>query len=70
MVDRPTEADVVEYVATFGEGISAVEVMRHFVDKGYDQRSVQRAMQRTLDKGALKLGEKLRLTAVGQLVAA
>jgi hypothetical protein len=67
---RPTEAEVVNYVFTRGVGVAAVEVMRHFVSEGYPARDVQRSIQRALDRGALELGDKLRLTAARQLAAA
>lgn len=68
--ERPTEHQVVEFIATQRDGISALVVMQHFVDEGFDVRNVQRAMQRALDRGSLELGPKLHLIAAKQLAAA
>jgi hypothetical protein len=59
----PSEKELLDAVASRPEGIHAVELTEIFTKKGLHRHSVQRVIQRALDRGDLELGSKLRLHA-------
>jgi tryptophan synthase alpha subunit len=67
---RPTDEEILAKVSTYPQGVDALELTEQFVREGYDSYSVQRAMQRALDKGVVELGSKLRLYAPERQVVA
>jgi hypothetical protein len=66
---RPTDDELIAVVARHDHGMSALELLNHFVDAGFSARDVQRAIQRALNANSLELGAKLRLYARARVAA-
>ena len=56
-----TSDDVIKEVSAYSKGINAVTLGNKMVAKGYQLSSVQKAIQRALDKGQIELGSRFRL---------
>lgn len=67
---RPSTSELAAVVAGARDGMSALELLDHFVNKGYLAHDVQRAIQRALNTHEIELGEHLRLYAHAETVAA
>lgn len=61
--ERPTERELLDEVARHHDGIDALTLTTTFTEMGYHPYSVQRTIQRAMDKGDLEVGPKLRLYA-------
>lgn len=66
---RPTDDELIAVVERADNGMSALDLLNHFVAEGYPQRDVQRAIQRALNANSLELGSKLRLYARARVAA-
>ena len=42
-------------------GVTAHDLLGHLVERGFNRRQAQFAVQRALDRGAIHLGAKMRL---------
>lgn len=65
----PADDDVIAVVAAAPDGMDAQQLTRYFLDRGYDLHAVQRVIQRSLDRGSMRLGTKLRFFAKTQHAA-
>lgn len=61
LYEIPSDETVCEVLAALGNA-SALQLVNALVDKAYDKRDTQRAIQRCLDRGKIVLGAGLRLS--------
>lgn len=58
---RPDENALVAAVECFGGSVSALDLLHYFEHQHYQEREIQRAIQRALNSGVLSVGPKLYL---------
>lgn len=57
----PSEDDLIRTVAEYREGIDAQTLVEALAKKGFSPRGVRSALRKSLDKGTIALGRKLRI---------
>lgn len=58
---RPSNLDLLNVVSCHKDGMSALDLLNHFLALGHSERDVQRTIQRALNANVLEIGSKLRL---------
>lgn len=56
----PADSELLDEVARH-QGIDALSLTKAFTERGYEPYSVQRIIQRNMDKGTIEVGSRLKL---------
>lgn len=66
----PSDQEVVDALKSLGSDATAVEILNKLFEAGHPRRDCQLAIQRSIERGLMKIGSDWRIKLVEQRVAA